>query len=114
MFFEVLIECGAFISYVYRCLFYPCSGAPQLIGRNFNVCCSHSFHVLKAMIIIAWNGTLADIFADGVFKEVLSIFITAAVLKLGQGKMKKVGLLIIITDLYYYAWFRLSLVVIYA
>uniref|UniRef100_A0A0E0AEQ0 1,3-beta-glucan synthase n=1 Tax=Oryza glumipatula TaxID=40148 RepID=A0A0E0AEQ0_9ORYZ len=38
-----------------------------------------------AMIIIAWNGgTPSDIFDVGVFKQVLSIFITAAVLKLGQ------------------------------
>jgi len=38
------------------------------------------------MIIIAWNGgTPSDIFDRGVFKQVLSIFITAAILKLGQG-----------------------------
>ena len=38
------------------------------------------------MIIIAWNGgTPSDIFDAGVFKKVLSIFITAAILKLGQG-----------------------------
>ena len=38
------------------------------------------------MIILAWNGgTPSDIFDAGVFKQVLSIFITAAVLKLGQG-----------------------------
>ncbi|GJN39410.1 hypothetical protein PR202_gb28527 [Eleusine coracana subsp. coracana] len=37
------------------------------------------------MIIIAWNGgTPSDIFDAGVFKQVLSIFITAAILKLGQ------------------------------
>ncbi|AQK80759.1 Putative glycosyl transferase family protein [Zea mays] len=40
---------------------------------------------LQAMIIIAWNGgTPSDIFDAGVFKKVLSIFITAAILKLGQ------------------------------
>lgn len=40
------------------------------------------------MIILAWNGgSLSDIFDAGVFKKVLSIFITAAILKLGQGKM---------------------------
>ncbi|CAM0908545.1 unnamed protein product [Alopecurus aequalis] len=40
---------------------------------------------LQAMTIIAWNGgTPSDIFDVGVFKQVLSIFITAAVLKLGQ------------------------------
>jgi hypothetical protein len=38
------------------------------------------------MVIIAWNGgTPSDIFDRGVFKQVLSIFITAAILKLGQG-----------------------------
>jgi len=38
------------------------------------------------MIIIAWNGgTPGDIFDAGVFKKVLSIFVTAAILKLGQG-----------------------------
>jgi len=40
---------------------------------------------LQAMIIIAWNGgTPSDIFDAGVFKKVLSIFISAAILKLGQ------------------------------
>uniref|UniRef100_A0A0E0Q2X2 1,3-beta-glucan synthase n=1 Tax=Oryza rufipogon TaxID=4529 RepID=A0A0E0Q2X2_ORYRU len=39
-------------------------------------------HLNGAMIIIAWNGgTPSDIFDVGVFKQVLSIFITAAVLK---------------------------------
>jgi hypothetical protein len=38
------------------------------------------------MIILAWNGgTPSDIFDAEVFKQVLSIFISAAVLKLGQG-----------------------------
>lgn len=38
------------------------------------------------MIILAWNGgTPSDIFDSGVFKQVLSIFITAAILKLGGG-----------------------------
>lgn len=42
---------------------------------------------LKAMIIIAWNGSgkLGSVFDGEVFKKVLSIFITAAILKLGQG-----------------------------
>ncbi|OEL35618.1 Callose synthase 2 [Dichanthelium oligosanthes] len=40
---------------------------------------------LQAMIILAWNGgTPSDIFDRGVFKQVLSIFITAAILKLVQ------------------------------
>lgn len=41
----------------------------------------------KAMIIIAWNGSgdLSGIFQGDVFLKVLSIFITAAILKLAQG-----------------------------
>ncbi|KAK9283428.1 hypothetical protein L1049_011670 [Liquidambar formosana] len=41
---------------------------------------------LQAMIIIAWNGSgnPSSIFEGGVFKEVLSVFITAAILKLAQ------------------------------
>lgn len=47
-------------------------------------------YVVKAMIIIAWNGSgnLSTIFEGNVFKKVLSIFITAAILKLAQGKHK--------------------------
>jgi len=43
----------------------------------------------KAMIIIAWNGSgkLSSIFEGDVFKRVLSIFITAAILKLAQGEL---------------------------
>ena len=39
------------------------------------------------MIIVAWNGTgdPTVIFQGDVFKKVLSVFITAAILKLGQG-----------------------------
>lgn len=39
------------------------------------------------MIIIAWNGSEkpSSVFEPDVFKKVLSIFITAAVLKLAQG-----------------------------
>lgn len=42
----------------------------------------------KAMIIIAWNGSgnLGSIFEGDVFKSVMSIFITAAILKLAQGE----------------------------
>lgn len=42
------------------------------------------------MIIISWNGSgdLSSIFDGNVFKKVLSIFITAAILKLAQGKEK--------------------------
>ncbi|WOL18911.1 callose synthase 3-like [Canna indica] len=39
---------------------------------------------LQAMVIIAWNGGPSAIFDVEVFKKVLSIFITAAILKLGQ------------------------------
>lgn len=50
----------------------------------------HDFGILsflKAMIIIAWNGSgqPSAIFEVDVFKKVLSIFITAAILKLAQG-----------------------------
>lgn len=40
------------------------------------------------MIIVAWNGSgkLSSMFEGDVFKKVLSIFITAAIMKLGQGK----------------------------
>jgi callose synthase len=38
------------------------------------------------MIILAWNGgLLANIFDYVVFKKILSIFITSAILNLGQG-----------------------------
>lgn len=38
------------------------------------------------MIILAWNGgSLASIFDYMVFKKILSIFITSAILNLGQG-----------------------------
>ncbi|KAJ6704704.1 LYST-INTERACTING PROTEIN LIP5 DOPAMINE RESPONSIVE PROTEIN DRG-1 [Salix purpurea] len=39
-----------------------------------------------AMIIVAWNGSgkLGAVFSGDVFKKVLSVFITAAILKLGQ------------------------------
>lgn len=42
---------------------------------------------LKAMIILAWNGSgeLSSVFTGDIFKKVLSVFITAAILKLGQG-----------------------------
>lgn len=40
------------------------------------------------MIIVAWNGSgdPTVIFNGDVFKKVLSVFITAAILKLGQGR----------------------------
>lgn len=44
-------------------------------------------HFYQAMIIVAWNGTgePTAVFSSDVFKKVLSVFITAAILKLGQG-----------------------------
>ncbi|KAJ8436465.1 hypothetical protein Cgig2_000450 [Carnegiea gigantea] len=43
----------------------------------------------KAMIIVAWNGSgeLSAVFEADVFKKVLSIFITASILKLGQAAL---------------------------
>lgn len=40
------------------------------------------------MIIVAWNGSgdPSVIFNGDVFKKVLSVFITAAILKFGQGR----------------------------
>ncbi|PUZ78420.1 hypothetical protein GQ55_1G451200 [Panicum hallii var. hallii] len=55
------------------------------IFRSFDRMWSFLILSLQAMIIIAWNGgTPSDIFDRGVFKQVLSIFITAAILKLCQ------------------------------
>ncbi|KAK1420284.1 hypothetical protein QVD17_21754 [Tagetes erecta] len=54
--------------------------------RSFDRMWSFFILCLQAMIIIAWNGSgeLSSIFDGIVFKKVLSIFITAAVLKLAQ------------------------------
>ncbi|PKA51034.1 Callose synthase 3 [Apostasia shenzhenica] len=53
--------------------------------RSFDRLWAFLILALQVMIILAWNGdSPSDIFDDGVFKQVLSIFITAAVLKLGQ------------------------------
>ncbi|KAI7755158.1 hypothetical protein M8C21_026028, partial [Ambrosia artemisiifolia] len=56
------------------------------IFRSFDRLWSFFILSLQAMIIIAWNGSgeLSAIFDGVVFKKVLSIFITAAVLKLAQ------------------------------
>jgi len=46
------------------------------------------------MIIVAWNGPGGDpsvIFNGDVFKKVLSVFITAAILKFGQGRQKSIS-----------------------
>lgn len=53
---------------------------------SFNILFFHS----KAMTVIAWNdGSPSAIFDAEVFKKVLSIFITAAIMKLGQGLCKQ-------------------------
>ncbi|KAJ9565628.1 hypothetical protein OSB04_001594 [Centaurea solstitialis] len=56
------------------------------IFRSFDRMWSFFILCLQAMIIIAWNGSgeLSSIFDGVVFKKVLSIFITAAILKLAQ------------------------------
>ncbi|CAN4089719.1 unnamed protein product [Withania somnifera] len=59
------------------------------IFRSFDRMWSFFILCLQAMIIIAWNGSgdLSLVFTSGVFKKVLSVFITAAVLKLGQATL---------------------------
>ncbi|RWR90536.1 Glycosyl transferase [Cinnamomum micranthum f. kanehirae] len=54
--------------------------------RSFDRMWSFFILCLQAMIIIAWNGTgsPSGIFDGVIFKKVLSVFITAAILKLGQ------------------------------
>ncbi|XP_076911186.1 callose synthase 2-like [Bidens hawaiensis] len=56
------------------------------IFRSFDRMWSFFILCLQAMIIIAWNGSgnLSSIFEGKVFKRVLSVFITAAILKLAQ------------------------------
>ncbi|KAK7401550.1 hypothetical protein VNO78_13118 [Psophocarpus tetragonolobus] len=54
--------------------------------RSFDRMWSFYILCLQAMVIIAWNGSgkLSSVFDGDVFKKVLSIFITAAILKLAQ------------------------------
>ncbi|CAL0326298.1 unnamed protein product [Lupinus luteus] len=56
------------------------------VFRSFDRMWNFYILSLQAMIIIAWNGSgdLSSIFDGDVFKKVLSIFITAAILKLAQ------------------------------
>nr|POE82802.1 callose synthase 3 [Quercus suber] len=56
------------------------------IFRSFDRMWSFFILCLQAMIIVAWNGTgePTAVFSSDVFKKVLSVFITAAILKLGQ------------------------------
>ncbi|KAL2940900.1 Callose synthase 3 [Bienertia sinuspersici] len=56
------------------------------VFRSFDRMWSFFILALQAMIIVAWNGTgdPSAIFEINVFKNVLSIFITASIIKLGQ------------------------------
>ncbi|XP_073000931.1 callose synthase 3-like [Typha latifolia] len=55
------------------------------IFRSFDRMWSFFILALQVMIILAWNGgSPSGLFDHDVFKKVLSIFITAAILKLGQ------------------------------
>lgn len=56
------------------------------VFRSFDRMWSFFILALQAMVIVAWNGSgsLGDIFKGDVFKKVLSIFITAAILRLIQ------------------------------
>ncbi|MFS7983818.1 putative 1,3-beta-glucan synthase [Helianthus anomalus] len=56
------------------------------VFRSFDRMWSFFILCLHAMIIVAWNGdgNLTSIFESDVFKKVLSVFITASILKLGQ------------------------------
>ncbi|KAI7992525.1 Callose synthase 3 [Camellia lanceoleosa] len=56
------------------------------IFRSFDRMWSFFVLCLQAMIIVAWNGSgdPTSIFSSDVLKKVLSVFITAAILKLGQ------------------------------
>ncbi|KAI4386274.1 hypothetical protein MLD38_004220 [Melastoma candidum] len=56
------------------------------IFRSFDRMWSFFILSLQVMIIVAWNGKgdLFALFTPDVFKKVLSVFITAAILKLGQ------------------------------
>lgn len=58
------------------------------------------------MIIVASNGSgdLASIFDGDVFMKVLSVFITAAILKLGQGTPERNLLLTMLHYLFLVSW----------
>ncbi|GAV73698.1 LOW QUALITY PROTEIN: Glucan_synthase domain-containing protein/DUF605 domain-containing protein/FKS1_dom1 domain-containing protein, partial [Cephalotus follicularis] len=59
------------------------------IFRSFDRMWSFFILCLQVMIIVAWNGSgqPSSIFDADVFKKVLSVFITAAILKLGQAAL---------------------------
>ncbi|CAM8892739.1 unnamed protein product [Rhodiola kirilowii] len=56
------------------------------VYRSFDRMWSFYILCLQAMIIVAWNGSgnHSRVFTDDVFKKVLSVFVTASILKLGQ------------------------------
>uniref|UniRef100_A0A0E0CUK0 1,3-beta-glucan synthase n=1 Tax=Oryza meridionalis TaxID=40149 RepID=A0A0E0CUK0_9ORYZ len=58
------------------------------IFRSFDRMWSFFILALQVMIILAWNGgSLGNIFDPVVFKKILSIFITSAILNLGQATL---------------------------
>ncbi|KAF2314493.1 hypothetical protein GH714_026964 [Hevea brasiliensis] len=63
-------------------------GWPMRADADFFLLTAEQFRKDRngAMIIVAWNGTgqLSSVFTGDIFKKVLSVFITAAILKLGQ------------------------------
>lgn len=87
IFFVVLIECGASSCYPYRLIL---SFIFFLLFFNRYLFLNLLFLFrFKVMIILAWNGgSPSGIFDPAIFKKLLSIFITASVLKLGQGDMR--------------------------
>ncbi|KAH7445509.1 hypothetical protein KP509_01G012300 [Ceratopteris richardii] len=54
------------------------------VFRSFDRMWSFFILALQAMVIIAWNGKLKDTFDQQIFKRVLSVFITSAILRLIQ------------------------------
>ncbi|KAI5072192.1 hypothetical protein GOP47_0012298 [Adiantum capillus-veneris] len=54
------------------------------VFRSFDRMWSFFILALQAMVIIAWNGSLKEIFHEHIRKRVLSVFITAAILRLIQ------------------------------
>lgn len=73
--------------YAYRQLLLLFLNLPQVSRYQSHIVDPLDIHKMQAMIIVAWNGSgkLSGIFDGDVFKKVLSVFITAAVLKLAQG-----------------------------
>lgn len=85
---EALIVCGAFSYFACRLdsVFLLCLNTWMLSKKKtiyFILLTSY----FQAMIIVAWNGSgqPSSIFNVDVFMKVLSVFITAAILKLCQG-----------------------------